>query len=592
VAALKVDAAGLHAVAAGLRSAAQTLAQLGAKPLAHPALATDETSTSAAARLSEHGSVVASRATDAAAVLNSAADAIIQAAQSYTAMDTANATLVSLQGNPTPATASPTPAITADRTAAHVPIAPQTSRPAETTAAIMEAGQASAGAPFLSGCTALGEAFGEGARSARNAAGAVSQHLHGAAGPTISTALGRYAVWSDSMSQYTHLLGQMADDHKDRFAQAQHSTPSTTDFADRHRELQNAISVYNSRPTTGAAQAVSKAHSNLDALTHRTHVAATTYRTGEEPETPPGPAPVVPIVEPDGGQGDTPPASGQDGTEPQAQPTKTKAAPGSDDDGDDVIADGGADGTDGLGDGLDPAAAGSPAGASGMAGGAGSLPSMMTGLLGGMVGMAASIPEKLGQEAQQFAQQATQAVSGLASGLNGKDKLDDAAQPSDLADSFAGGGGGGGDDGGGATTPASDSGAGDLRPAASAMGSVESSPPPVAGLSGAAPSAPTAAAAGVGGAPMFMPPMGGMGAGAGGGATREVKDPDKTILPPSRPNSEAVKGERRDPTRHTATVDAAGPQAEAGGPAKRAVTVRSRTRRIEQPDSDNNGGGK
>ena len=262
MAALKVDTAGLHAVAASLRSAAQTLAHLGAKPLAHPALATDETSTSAAARLSEHGSVVASRATDAAAVLNSAADAIIQAAQSYTAMDTANATLVSLQGNPTPATASPTPAITADRTAAHVPIAPQTSRPAETTAAIMEAGQASAGAPFLSGCTALGEAFDEGARSARNAAGTVSQHLHGAAGPTISTALNRYADWSDSMTQYTHLLGQMADDHKDRFAQAQHSTPSTTDFADRHRELQNAISVYNSRPTTGAAQAVSKAHSN------------------------------------------------------------------------------------------------------------------------------------------------------------------------------------------------------------------------------------------------------------------------------------------------------------------------------------------
>ena len=102
MAALKADTAGLHAVAASLRSAAHTLAAAGAKPLAHPPLATDETSTSAAARLSEHGSVVASRATDAAAVLNSAADAIIQAAQSYTAMNTANATLVSLQGNPTP----------------------------------------------------------------------------------------------------------------------------------------------------------------------------------------------------------------------------------------------------------------------------------------------------------------------------------------------------------------------------------------------------------------------------------------------------------------------------------------------------------
>jgi hypothetical protein len=590
VAALKVDTAGLHAGAASLRSAAQTLAQLGTKPLAHPALATDETSTSAAARLGEHGSVVASRATDAAAVLNSAADAITQAAQSYTAMDTANATLVSLRGNPTADTASPTPAVTVDRTAAHVPMAPQTPRPAESTAAIMEAGQAGAGAPFVSGCTALGEAFGDGARSARTAAGAVSQHLHGAAGPTISAALNRYADWSDSMARYTHLLGQMAGNHKDRFAQAQHSTPSTTDFADRHRELQNAISMYNSRPTPAAAQAVSKAHSNVNALTNRTHVAATTYRTGEEPETPPGPPPVVPIVEPDGGQGSTPPASGQDGPTPQTQDAKAKPAAASDDDGDDIIVDRTADGTDDLGDGLDPAAAGSPAGASGMAGGAGSLPQMMTGLLGGMVGMAASIPEKLGQEAQQFAQQATQAVSGLASGLNGKDKLDDDAHPGDLADSFGGGGGGGDDGGGGATAPASDGGTGDLKPAASAMGSAEPGAPPLAGLSGTAPSAPTAAAAGAGGAPMFMPPMGGMGAGAGGGATRDIKESDKTIVPPSRPNSEAVKGERRDPVRHTAIADATG--SPGGGPAKREVTVRSRTRRIEQPDSDDNGGGK
>lgn len=585
--ALQVDVAGLHAVAASLRSAAQALADVSITPLAHPPLATDETSTSAAARFSEHGAVVASRAADAAAVLNSAADAIIKAGQSYTAMDTANATLVSLQGNPTPEVGSPTPAVTADRTAAHVPIGPPVTRPAETTAAIMEAGQASAGAPFISGCTALGEAFGQGGRSARQAASAISQHLHGLAGPTISAALNRYADWSDSMTRYTHTLGEMAGQHKDRFSQAQQDTPSTTEFANRHRELQNAIAVYNSRPTPGAAQAVSKAHSNVDALTNRTHIVATTYRTGEDPATPPGPPPVVPIVEPGAGQGDTPPASGQDGSQPATQPGKTKAPVGSDDDGDDVIS-GDATG-DELGDGLDPV--GSPAAAGGMAGMAGSLPEMTTGLLGGVVGMAASIPEKLGQEAQQFAQQASQAVSGLASGLTGKDKLDDDTHPGELADSLGGGGGGGDDGGGGATTPASDGATGDLKPAAAAMGSVEPSPPPLAGLSGNAPSAPTAAAAGVGGgAPMFMPPMGGMGTGAGGGATREVKEPDKTIVPPTRPNSEAVKGERRDPIRHTATADSAGPQT--GEPAKRAVTVRSRTRRIEKPDNDDNGGGK
>jgi hypothetical protein len=585
VAALQVDIAGLHAAAASLRAAAQALADVSITPMAHPPLATDETSTSAAARLSEHGAVVMSRAADAAAVLNSAADAIVKAGQSYTAMNTANAALVSLQGSPSTEVASPTAAVTADRTAAHVPIAPPVTRPAEMTAAIMEAGQASAGAPFVSGCTALGEAFGQGGRSARNAAGVVSQHLQGSAGPTISAALDRYADWSDSMTRYTHTLGQMAGDHKNRFSQAQQDTPSTTDFANRHRELQNAIAVYNSRPTPGAAQAVSKAHHNVDALNNRTHIVATTYRTGEDPATPPGPPPVVPIVEPGAGQGDTPPSHAQDGSQPDKQSGKTKAPVGSDDDGDDVIP---SDGSDDLGAGLDPV--GSPAGAGGMPGMAGSMPEMMTGLLGGMVGMAASIPEKLGQEAQQLAQQATQAVSGLTSGLAGKDKLDDDTHPGELADSFGGGGGGGGDDGGGATAPASDGGTGDLKPAASAMGSVEPSPPPLAGLSGSAPSAPPAAAAGAGGAPMFMPPMGGMGAGAGGGATREVKDPSKTIVPPTRPNSEAVKGERRDPIRHTATVDSAGPQT--GEPAKRAVTVRSRTRRIEKPDNGDNGGGK
>lgn len=587
MAALQVDVAGLHAVAASLRSAAQALADVSITPLAHPPLATDETSTSAAARLSEHGAVAASRAADAAAVLNSAADAIMKAGQSYTAMDSANVTLVSLQGNPTPEVASPTPAVTADRTAADVPIAPPVTRPAETTAAIMEAGEASAGAPFISGCAALGEAFGQGGRSARQAASAISQHLHGSAGPTISAALNRYADWSDSMTRYTHALGQMAGQHKDRFSQAQQDTPSTTEFASRHRELQNAIAVYNSRPTPGAAQAVSKAHSNVDALTNRTHIVATTYRTGEDPATPPGPPPVVPIVEPGAGQGDTPPASGQNGAEPPPPPGKTKAPVDSDDDGDAVVVPGDATGDD-LGDGFDPV--GSTAGAGGMPGMAGSMPQMMTGLIGGMVGMAASIPEKLGHEAQQFAQQASQAVSGLASGLTGKAKLDEDTHAGELADSFGSGGGGGDDGGGGATTPASDGATGDLKPAAAAMGSVEPSPPPLAGLSGTAPSAPTAAAAGVGGGtPMFMPPMGGMGAGAGGGATREVKDPDKTIVPPTRPNSEAVKGERRDPIRHTATVDSAGPQT--GEPAKRAVTVRSRTRRIEKPD-DNDGGGK
>lgn len=82
---------------------------------------------------------------------------------------------------------------------------------------------------------------------------------------------------------------------------------------------------------------------------------------------------------------------------------------------------------------------------------------------------------------------------------------------------------------------------------------------------------------------MFMPPMGGMGAG-GGAANRKVKDPDKSIEMPARPNSEPIKGERGDPLRHTATVDAA---ANSKVGAKRTVTVRSRNRPV---DPDPNGG--
>ncbi|MGH3969009.1 MAG: PE family protein [Mycobacterium sp.] len=575
--ALQADTAGLHAVAAGLRAAAHSLAQLGAKPLAHPPLGADETSMSAAARLSEHGSVMASRAVDGAAVLESAAEAISQAAQTYTAMDIANAAVVSLQGNPAPPTPAPTPAVTVDLTAADIPIAPLAPRPAEATAAIMEAGQPNAGAPFVSGCTALSGAFEQGARSARTAAAAVSELLHGDAGPRISAALNRYADWSDSMTRYADSLGSMADDHKDRFAQAQHNTPTTTDFTNRHRQLQNAIAVYSSRPTPGAAAAVSQAHSNVTVLTNRTHIVATGYHTGELPATPPGPPPVVPIVEPGGGQGDNPATMPQDGP-PQAQAqAQAGRVPTDSDDGDDITADDGDDlltGTD------DPAAG--PLGATGMSGMASSLPAMMTGLVGGLVGMAASIPEKLGQEVQQVAQQATQAVTGLASGLAGKDQLDDAVDSS-LGDGFTGSGGGElGGGGGGETTPAGEGGTGDLKPAASAMGSVEPSAPPLAGYR-AAPSAPTAAA-GMGGAPMFMPPMGaGMGGGTGG-ATRNIKDPDKSIVTPSRPNSEPVKGERRDPVRHTATVDPAALPPKTA--AKRTVTVRSRTRRTEQPDGE------
>ncbi|MCA2304851.1 PPE domain-containing protein [Mycobacterium intracellulare] len=576
---LQVDVAGLQSAVAGLVTAAHSLAELGAQPPVHTPLATDETSTSVAARLSEHAAVMASRAADGAAVLAAGAKAITQSAVAYGQMDQANQAVVSLHGSPAPPAPGFSPAVTVNLVAPDVPIAPPAPRPAETTAAIMEAGQPAAGHSFVADCAALSEGFSSAARSARRGAATVSEHLKGEAAPRITAALNRYADWAQEMARHADTIGQLAGSHKDRFAQAKQATPTTTEFANRHRELHNAIALNSSYPSPGSAAAVAKAHTNLTQLTNHTQIVAAGYHTGETiPEAPPGPPPAPVIVEPGGGQGDTPQTPTQQGADPK--PTRDHPGTAHAGDVDPATDPAGLDGLDG-GEG-DPAANPlAPAGAGGMPGMASSLPSMLTGLLGAGVGMATQIPQKLGQELQGLAQQATQSVAGLTQGMAGKNALDDAAniEPADSLGS--GGGGGGGDDG--ATTPAASGGA-DLKPAASAISGMGSpASPPLAGASGTPPTTAAPAESGMGGPPMFMPPMGGMGAGAGS-ANRKVKDPDKSIEMPSRPNSEPIKGERGDPTRHTATVDAA---AHPKDGSKRTVTVRSRSRRVD-PDT---GGG-
>lgn len=572
---LQVDVAGLQSAVAGLVAAANSLAELGAQSPVHPPLATDETSTSVAARLSEHAAVMTSRASDGAVVLTAGANAITQSAAVYGQMDQANQAVVSLQGNPAPPTPGFTPAVTVNLVAPDVPIAPPAPRPAETTAAIMEAGRPAAGDPFVADCAALSEGFSAAAQSARRGAATVSEHLKGEAAPRITAALNRYAAWAQEMARHADTVGKLAGGHKDRFAQAKQATPTTTEFANRHRELHNAIALNSSYPSSGSAAAVAKAHTNLTQLTNHTQVVAAGYHIGETiPEAPPGPPSAPAIVEPGAGQGDSPPSPTHQGADPET----TRDHPGTNHGGD-VDPDTDPGDLDGLdsGDGDSARNPRAPAGTSPMSGMASSLPSMLTGLLGAGVGMATQIPQKLGQELQGLAQQATQGVAGLAQGMAGMNGLDDAAKIEPADSLGAGAGGGGGDDG--ATSPAASGGA-DLKPAASAvsgMGSAASTPPPLAGASGTP--GPTAAAAesGMGGPPMFMPPMGGMGAGAGV-ANRKVKDPDKSIEMPSRPNSEPIKGERGDSVRHTATVDAAVYPKD--GP-KRTVTVRSRSRRVD-----------
>ena len=81
--ALEVSQAGLATVAATMTSAAGSLAALAAAPPVHAPLAADEVSTSAAARLTEHGGVLSSRASDGASVLAAAAQAVLAVARRW-----------------------------------------------------------------------------------------------------------------------------------------------------------------------------------------------------------------------------------------------------------------------------------------------------------------------------------------------------------------------------------------------------------------------------------------------------------------------------------------------------------------------------
>ncbi|WP_048891914.1 PE domain-containing protein [Mycobacterium heckeshornense] len=584
--ALYANTAGLTEVAGQLAAAAQSLAALAGTPLAHPPLAADEVSTSAAARLSEHGAVLASRAADGAQVLGSAAAAVQEIVRAFGDMDADNASAMSLHGAASGGVgAAMTPAVTADVTAPDVPILAAPGRDGEVLAAMMEAGRSEAGASFVRGCQAYRVAFRNCAVAVRAAQTAVDGSLQGHTAPRLSTALGRFAAWADAMTAHADTVGGAAAGHRQRFDTAKHDTPRTQEFVNKRRELENARAL-NARYGGAYSGVVTALQGQLASLHSQAGFAATNYHVGELPAAPPPPPPVVPVVNPTApGQGENQPGPGV-GQSDEPGSTRGRHA-GTSDIADEALAAGGSDGGAGLGDALDsdPAVAGAPEG-SGLAAEGGAplaamLPSMLAGTLGGVLGAAASIPAQIGQQAQSFASQAEQAVQGLTTGLTEPDLGDldapDTEPIGDFSPGVGGGAGGGGAETGpaGGQAPLQASGGGML-----AMGAPGPSTPLVAGA--APPAAGTAPAAGAGGGmPMFMPPMAGMG-GQGGG-TRPVKDPDKTIHVPREANSEMVKGEVQ--RRNTAVADDPTGEKKRAAPAAR-VAVTSSRRRIELPKDD------
>ena len=588
--ALNVSYGGLATVAATMTSAAGSLAALAAAPPVHAPLAPDEVSTTAAARLSEHGGVLSSRASDGAAVLAAAAQAVAAAGTFMGELDAANGTSLAVGARPAAPVGGPVTqaAVKVNAVAPETPIAPMAPRPGEATAGLIEAGSSSTGATFHTACRSYESAFEAAAVAARNAEGAVSAGITGQTGPKLSAALNKFASWADQMAAHSATVAQAAQDHGGRFDRTQQETPHTQQFTDTRQSMTRAqMLMMQTGGLMGSDQFV-RYGNHLQQLDTKATTAGVSYHLGELPQAPPPPPPVTDIVN----DGASAPAEGS------GQPGERKPAGTEDQQGAGAPADldaaSSTSGADPLADPLaDPAAAADPL----LAGGEGAspmgdpmqqimpmaamIPSALAGALGGAMGAVTSVPQQLMGAAQQVMQGAASSMQEEPD-LGLDDPLDDAGL-SDFGGGLGSGSGGGG--GGGGMEPAGldtnlPPGGGALGAASAPTGGAGPALPTASGAVGS-PSTSAPAGAGMGGMGMMPPMMGGMG-GGGAGGDRAKPPPDKTVVIPSIPNGEPVKGEVE--RRQTVSVDNAA--AMTGGNGDQAAPGRPRRRVTMPPDSE------
>ncbi|MBU8841445.1 hypothetical protein [Mycolicibacterium goodii] len=587
---LDVSYGGMATLAATMTSAASSLAALAAAPPVHAPLAPDEVSTTAAARLTEHGAVLSSRALDGAAVLSAAAQAVAAVSIHNAEIDAANATSLTLGGGSAAPVGGPaTPAAPkTNAVAAETPIAPMAPRPGEVTAGLIEAGSSSTGATFQTACRAYQAAFEACAVATRNAQGAVADAITGRTGPQLAASLNRFASWADQMASHSATVAQAAQDHGGRFDQTQQDTPRTQQFTDTRQNMTRAqMLMMQTGGLVGADQFV-RYGNHLQQLDTKATATGVSYHLAELPQAPPPPPPVTDIVH-DGSSDAAGSGSDKAG---ERKPGDSDAEHGSGASTDSATSGAAAAGGDPLADPLaDPAADPLLAGDQGTSpmGGdplqqmlpmAAMVPSMLAGALGGAVGAVTSVPQQLMGAAQQVMQ-------GAASSLQQEPDLglDNPLDDAGLSD-FGGGLGSGGGGGGGGMEPAGldtslPPGAGALGAASAPTGGAPALPATSGAVSPAGSGAPAAAGAGMGGMGM-MPPMGGMGAGGGAGGDRARPEPDKKVVLPSIPNGEPVKGEVE--RRQTVSVENAAPAK--SGPGEQAAPGRPRRRVTMPPDSE------
>ena len=584
---LDVSYGGMATVAATMTSAAGSLAALGAAPPVHAPLAPDEVSTTAAARLSEHGGVLSSRALDGAAVLTAAAQAVVAVSANMAEIDAANAASLAVGGAPAAAgggAATPA-AVKSNAVAPDTPIAPMAPRPGEATAGLIEAGSSSAGATFHTACRAYQGAFEACAVAARTAESAVAAGITGQTGPQLAASLNKFASWADQMASHSATVAQAAQDHGGRFDRTQQETPRTQQFTDTRQSITRAqMLMMQTGGLMGSDQFV-RYGNHLQQLDNKATTAGVSYHLSELPQAPPPPPPVTDIVN-DGASAPSE-GSGQPG---ERKPGESEDQHGAGASSDLDATSAAAGGSDPLADpAADPLLAGAE-GASPMGGDplqqmlpmAAMVPSMLAGALGGAMGAVTSVPQQLMGAAQQVMQ-------GAASSLQeepdlGLDTPLDDAGLSDFGGGLGSGGGGGGGSGGGMEPAGLDTslppGGGALAAASAPTGGAPALPTSSGAVS--PPGSPVPAGAGMGGMGMIPPMMGGMGAGGGAGGDRAKPPPDKTVVLPSIPNGEPVKGEVE--RRQTVSVDNAA--ATKTGSGDQAAPGRPRRRVTMPPDSE------
>nr|WP_240163603.1 hypothetical protein [Mycolicibacterium sphagni] len=564
-----------------MTSTAASLSAVAAVPPIHPPLAPDEVSTSAAARLTEHGAVLSSRALDGAAVLTAAAQAVAAVSTNMAEIDGANAASMAVGAGPAAPVGGPATqaAAKANAVAAETPIMPMAPRPGEATAGLIEAGSSSAGATFHTACRAYQGAFEAAAAAARAAENAVAAGITGRTGPQLSASLSKFALWADQMASHSGTVAQSAQDHGARFDRTQAETPRTQQFTNARQSLTRAQMLMMQTGGLMGSDQVARYGNHLQQLDNRATAAGVSYHLAELPQAPPPPPPVADIVQdgssPSDGSGQQgAPNAGRSGNDHGAGATSETGAASTTAGGADPLADPSTDSALSGGQGASPMGADQLQQILPMAA---MIPSMMAGALGRAIGAVTSAP-------QQLMGVVGQVMQGAAAGMQQEPDLGIDAPTDDPGVSDLGGGalGSGGGGGGGMEPAGLDTslppGGGALAAASAPGGATPALPATSGAVPSAGPSAPVGA--GMGGMGM-MPPMGGMGGGGAGGG-RPTAPPDKKVVVPSSPNEEPVKGEVE--RRQTVSVDnAATSKSGSGDPA---APGRPRRRVVMPPDNE------